>query len=103
MSTKQDIIEIKDSIKKILDLVAPFTHKRNVLIGEMFKLLVDTYCYGDDLRNYTWSFLKEPNLISKKKIEKHIGTFHEIEKRMLILEKLTNKENINETINEKMN
>lgn len=97
------ILGISQDVKEIKKIVTVFSNEKLAATSEMFKLLVDVYCFADDLNNITWSFLKEPTLIKREKITKQIGSFHHFAERMEYLQNFHDKSFVDEAENQKHN
>ena len=74
---------------EIREHTANFSRDSRMITSELWSMLADVYCYGDDLRQYAYKFIQDPlDQKSKMKLIDHIGEFNKFNNKMKTLDQM---------------
>ena len=74
---------------EIREHTAEFSRDNRMATKEMWEMLADVYCYGDDLRQYAYKFIQDPmDQKIKMQLIDHIGEFNKFNNKMKTLDQM---------------
>lgn len=89
MTTASYVKENNHLLWEIRQHTAEFSRDNRIATKEIWEMLADVYCYADDLRQYTYKFIKYPeDTKNKDRLINHIGEFNKFNNRMTALDQM---------------